>query len=52
MDSLGINEQELTFLSKVGGGPFNERYPISAGTLHAYKVKYEKKTKLIKKCRQ
>jgi hypothetical protein len=38
VDSLGINEQELTFLSKVGGGPFNERYPISAGTLHAYKV--------------
>lgn len=36
--SLAINEQELTFVSKVGGGPFNERYPISAGTLHAYKV--------------
>ncbi|CAK5029842.1 unnamed protein product [Meloidogyne enterolobii] len=38
VDSLGINEQELTFLSRVGGGPFKEQYPISAGTLHAYKA--------------
>ncbi|KAL3121071.1 hypothetical protein niasHT_005331 [Heterodera trifolii] len=38
VDSLAINEQELTYLSKVGDGPYKERYPISAGTLHAHKA--------------
>lgn len=38
VDSLGLNEQELTFLSKVGIGPHNERYPVVAGTLQPYKA--------------
>ncbi|TKR72249.1 hypothetical protein L596_019725 [Steinernema carpocapsae] len=38
VDSIGINEQELTFLSKVGGGPYAEEYPVSGGTVHVYKV--------------
>ena len=33
-----INEQELAFISKVGNGPYQEQYPVKAGTLHAYKV--------------
>lgn len=38
VDSLFINEQELAFISKVGNGPYQEQYPVRAGTLHAYKV--------------
>uniref|UniRef100_A0A7E4VT23 ADP-dependent glucokinase n=1 Tax=Panagrellus redivivus TaxID=6233 RepID=A0A7E4VT23_PANRE len=37
-DSLALNEQELTFLSKVGNGPYNEQYPVRTGTLHVHKV--------------
>ncbi|KAI1706031.1 ADP-specific phosphofructokinase/Glucokinase conserved region domain-containing protein [Ditylenchus destructor] len=36
IDSLSINEQELAFLSKVGGGPYVEAYPVRV--MHAYKV--------------
>ncbi|ETN69811.1 ADP-specific Phosphofructokinase/Glucokinase conserved region [Necator americanus] len=38
VDSLGINEQELAFLSHVAGGPHMEEYPVQAGTVHAHKV--------------
>ncbi|KAJ1354317.1 hypothetical protein KIN20_011211 [Parelaphostrongylus tenuis] len=37
VDSLGINEQELAFLSHVAGGPHMEEYPVQAGTVHAHK---------------
>lgn len=33
-----MNEQELTFLSKVGNGPYNEQYPVKSGALHVHKV--------------
>ncbi|RCN44609.1 ADP-specific Phosphofructokinase/Glucokinase region [Ancylostoma caninum] len=33
VDSLGINEQELAFLSHVAGGPHMEEYPVQAGTV-------------------
>ncbi|KAK6054690.1 hypothetical protein COOONC_07806, partial [Cooperia oncophora] len=36
VDSLGINEQELAFLSHVAGGPHMEEYPVQAGTVHAH----------------
>uniref|UniRef100_A0A1I7YMB6 ADP-dependent glucokinase n=1 Tax=Steinernema glaseri TaxID=37863 RepID=A0A1I7YMB6_9BILA len=38
VDSIGLNEQELTFLSNVGNGPYNDEYPVSGGSLHVYKV--------------
>ncbi|CAI5441170.1 unnamed protein product [Caenorhabditis angaria] len=38
VDSLGINEQELTFLSHISNGPHMEEYPVQAGTVHVYKV--------------
>ena len=38
VDSLFLNEQELAFITKVGNGPYQEQYPVKAGTLHAYKV--------------
>uniref|UniRef100_A0A914DQ06 ADP-dependent glucokinase n=1 Tax=Acrobeloides nanus TaxID=290746 RepID=A0A914DQ06_9BILA len=38
VDSLGLNEQELSFFTKVGNGPFGNQYPISAGTIHVHKV--------------
>ena len=37
-DSLSLNEQELTFLSKIGNGPFTENYPVRSGALHVHKV--------------
>uniref|UniRef100_A0A1I7X594 Uncharacterized protein n=1 Tax=Heterorhabditis bacteriophora TaxID=37862 RepID=A0A1I7X594_HETBA len=37
VDSLGINEQELAFLSHVAGGPHMDEYPVQAGTVHAHK---------------
>uniref|UniRef100_A0AC34QQ58 ADP-dependent glucokinase n=1 Tax=Panagrolaimus sp. JU765 TaxID=591449 RepID=A0AC34QQ58_9BILA len=37
-DSIALNEQELTFLSKVGNGPYNEQYPVKSGALHVHKV--------------
>ncbi|EGT52791.1 hypothetical protein CAEBREN_28087 [Caenorhabditis brenneri] len=38
VDSLGINEQELTFLSHIANGPHMEEYPVQAGTVHVHKV--------------
>ncbi|CAB3405603.1 unnamed protein product [Caenorhabditis bovis] len=38
VDSLGINEQELTFLSHIANGPYMEEHPVQAGTVHVYKV--------------
>ncbi|CAI4230870.1 unnamed protein product [Auanema sp. JU1783] len=38
VDSLGINEQELAFLSHVAGGPHMDAYPVQAGSVHAHKV--------------
>ena len=38
MDSIGINEQELSFLSHVAGGPYMEEYPTQSGTTHPHKV--------------
>ncbi|ULU09041.1 hypothetical protein L3Y34_019912 [Caenorhabditis briggsae] len=38
VDSLGINEQELTFLSHIADGPYREEYPVQAGTVHVHKV--------------
>ena len=38
MDSLGLNEQELSFLSHVTNGPHMEAYPVQAGTVHVHKV--------------
>lgn len=40
VDSLGINEQELAFLSHVAGGPHMEEYPVQAGTVHAHKASF------------
>ncbi|PAV82764.1 hypothetical protein WR25_24718 [Diploscapter pachys] len=38
VDSLGLNEQELSFLSHVTNGPHMEAYPVQAGTVHVHKV--------------
>ncbi|GMR36220.1 hypothetical protein PMAYCL1PPCAC_06415 [Pristionchus mayeri] len=38
VDSLGLNEQELAFISHVAGGPYTNEYPVQAGTVHVHKV--------------
>jgi len=38
VDSIALNEEELTFLAKIGNGPYNEQYPVRSGALHVHKV--------------
>lgn len=38
VDSLGLNEQELAFISHVADGPYTNEYPVQAGTVHVHKV--------------
>ncbi|KAL3994811.1 ADP-specific Phosphofructokinase/Glucokinase conserved region family protein [Acanthocheilonema viteae] len=38
VDSLGLNEQELTFFSHVANGPYTDLYPVFPGAIHVYKV--------------
>ncbi|VDM97791.1 unnamed protein product [Thelazia callipaeda] len=38
VDSLGLNEQELAFLSNVAGGPYTDLYPVSPGAVHVHKM--------------
>lgn len=38
IDSIGLDEQELTFFSQVMGGPFDTEFPVQAGALHVHKV--------------
>ncbi|VDK70221.1 unnamed protein product [Litomosoides sigmodontis] len=38
VDSLSLNEQELTFFSHVANGPYTDLYPVFPGAIHVYKV--------------
>jgi len=38
VDSLGFNEQEMSFMSQVGEGPFAEQFPIKSSSINAYKA--------------
>lgn len=38
VDSLGFNEQEISFVTEVGGGPFAGHFPIKAQSIQPYKA--------------
>lgn len=38
VDSLSLNEQELTFFSHIANGPYTDLYPVFPGAIHVYKV--------------